>query len=42
MSASSWFYFKKFNTMHGHMNVKFYAMVLHDDPNYLHVVESAV
>ena len=22
ISASSWFYYKKFNTMHGHMNVK--------------------
>jgi len=23
MSASSWFYYKKFVTMHGHVNVKF-------------------
>jgi len=23
ISSSSWFYYKKFNTMHGHMNVKF-------------------
>jgi hypothetical protein len=22
-SASSWFYYKKFNMMHGHMNIKF-------------------
>ena len=23
MSASSWFYYKKFNTLRGHMNVKY-------------------
>jgi hypothetical protein len=29
ISASSWFYYKKFNTMHGHMNVKYWHVYLY-------------
>jgi hypothetical protein len=35
MSASSWFYCKKFITMHGHMNVKFSYSHIFENETYV-------
>jgi len=48
ISASSWFYYKKFNTMHGHMNVKCYKWCsykvslqnIHSSPETVRIVKS--